>query len=104
MRFARAAIVLAAALPLAAAAQIRTIPEDAERGQLRHVQEMEVSLDGKVERLAPGAQIRNADNRVVLPVTLTSDTTVKYRRNGEGRLFEVWILTPAEAAKGEAKK
>ena len=65
---------------------------------------MRVSLDGKAEQLAPGAQIRDADNRVVLPVTIRADTAVKYRRDREGRVHQVWILTPEETAKDEAAK
>jgi len=103
-----AAFVLAAVLPAAvsttALAQLRTIPPDARLGTLRHVQEMDVSLDGATERLAPGAQIRDAGNRIVLPMALTSPTLVKYRRDGEGRLRQVWILTPEEAAQGEERK
>jgi hypothetical protein len=101
------ATLLLFALPLAAAAQLqlRTIPQDAARGQLRHVQAMHMSLDGKKEELAPGAQIRDANNRVVVPSMLTAETLVKYRRNPEGRLHQIWILTPEEAAaKDEAKK
>jgi len=103
-----AAFVLTALLPAAistaALAQLRTIPQDAKLGMLRHVQEMDVSLDGATERLAPGAQIRDASNRIVLPVALTSETLVKYRRDGEGRLRQVWIVTPEEAAQGQERK
>ena len=98
------ALLLAAALPLVALAQVRTIPQDAKRGMLRHVQEMEVSLDGTRERLAAGAQIRDRDNRIVLPVAIGSDTLVRYRRDSEGRLRQVWILTPEEAARSEEGK
>ena len=100
----RAAILLLAALPLAAAAQLRTLPADAKRAHIRHVQEMQVSLDGVPERLAPGAQIRDASNRIVLPVALEPGALVRYRRDGEGRVSQVWILTAEEAAQaGEGK-
>jgi hypothetical protein len=98
------ALVLLAVLPLAAVAQLRTIPADAKHGVVRHVQEMQVRLDGKDELLAAGAQIRDANNRIVLPVSLASDTPVKYRRDGEGRLSRIWILTAAEAAQDPAPK
>lgn len=98
------ALLLAATLSGAALAQLRTIPQDAKRGVLRHVQEMDVSLDGARERLAPGVQIRDRDNRIVLPAALGGDTLVRYRRDQEGRLRQVWILTPKEAAQGEERK
>ena len=104
MRQRLAAILLLAALPIAAAAQLRTIPQDAKRAEIRHVQEMQVSLDGVPEQLAAGAQIRDASNRIVLPVALQAGALVRYRRNGEGRVSQVWILTAEEAAQpGESK-
>ena len=68
--------LLAALLANPAAAQLRTIPADAKLGEIRHVQEMLVELDGKPQRLAPGAQIRDADNRLMLPVSLSDKQSV----------------------------
>ena len=48
-------LLAAALLVNPAAAQLRTIPADAKLGEIRHVQEMLVELDGKPQRLAPGA-------------------------------------------------
>jgi hypothetical protein len=99
-----AAILLLAALPAVAFAQLRTIPADAKPGKIRHVKEMDVALDGKTERLAAGAQIRDASNRIIVPMTIPADAPVKYRRDAEGRVHQVWILTPAEAAEAPAAK
>ena len=46
MRFAAALLLLAAAT--LAAAQMRTLPENAERGTLTHVQENVFTIDGKI--------------------------------------------------------
>ncbi len=81
-----------------AGAQLRTIPEDAKRAQMRHVQEMLIELDGAQQRLAPGAQIRDASNRVILPTAIPEGAQVKYRLDAEGQVRQVWILTPEEAA------
>jgi len=93
--------VLAAALLAlvcsAAAAQLRTIPEDAKRGVMRHLETMTVELDGQPQELAPGAQIRDAENRIVLPAALPPGSEVKYERDAEGKIRRVWILTPQEA-------
>ena len=80
-------------------AQVRSIPEAAKRGEIRHVQEAIVSIDGVQQRLAPGAQIRDQDNRLVVPTALPAGAQVKYVLNREGMVRQVWILTPAEAAK-----
>lgn len=104
MRLRRLFVASLIALSALAQAQLRSIPEDAKRGELRHVHDMIVSIDGVPQRLAPGAQIRDADNRVVVPTAVPEGAPVKYRLNGEGLVREVWILTPAEAAKREAAK
>src|SRR5476651_2610661 len=55
-------------------AQLRSIPDDAKRGQLRFVREMVVEIDGTQARLSPGVQIRNTDNRILLPSALPQDS------------------------------
>ena len=78
-------------------AQVRAIPGDAKRGEIRHVENMLVQIDGMPQRLAPGAQIRDAANRVVVPTALPAGAQVKYLMNEEGMVRQVWILTPEEA-------
>ena len=65
---------LLCAVPIAAHAQLRTIPGDAKAGLLRYVNDTQVAIDGVAQRLAPG------------------------------EVHRVWILTPEEAAKGRAAK
>jgi hypothetical protein len=85
------------AFSASAAAQLRTIPEDAKRGMMRHVQEMEVEIDGAHQRLAPGAQIRNPANTIILPTAIPSGSPVKYQVDATGMVNRVWILSPQEA-------
>lgn len=95
-----AALVFASAV----AAQLRTIPEDAKRGQIRPGREMIVEIDGAAVRLAPGAQIRSRDNRIVLPVALPPEPQlIKYQVDSAGMIKRVWILTDDEAAKPDKK-
>ena len=82
-----------------ALAQVRSIPQEAKRGEVRHVQDMTVTIDGVPQRLAPGAQIRDASNRILLPTAVPAGADVKYVVNEEGHVRQMWILTPAEAAK-----
>jgi hypothetical protein len=93
-----AGLALASAA-LAQTAVFRTLPEDAKRGYLSHVQENIVTLDGRKLTLAPGAQIRGANNLLILPTALPKDSLVKYQLNARGELFRAWVLTPGEAAK-----
>src|SRR3954465_10002819 len=68
-------------------AQLRSIPEDAKRGQLRYVKETIVEIDGSQARLTPGAQIRSADNRILLPSALPPDSMlVKYLTDAGGMI------------------
>jgi hypothetical protein len=96
MRF--VVLLAVAGFSVAAMAQMRTIPKDARVGEIRHVQAMEVEIDGKPETLAPGAQIRDAENRVVLPTTITEKSHARYLVNDTGMVFRVWILSPREVA------
>jgi hypothetical protein len=86
-------------LSASAYAQLRSIPDDAKRGEIRHLQDMVIAIDGVPQRLAPGAQIRDAANRIVVPAAVAAGTEVKYVLNDEGLVRQVWILSPAEAAK-----
>jgi len=58
------------------------------------VEENIVQLNGQRAQLAPGAQIRDASNRVIVPMALPSDALVKYRLDASGQVRQVWILTP----------
>jgi len=92
-------LIAALALSLAggALAQLRSIPAHAKAGKIRHMQEMIVQVDGKLARLARGAQVRDASNRILVPAAIPPDSAVKYTLNAQGELAAVWILSAAEA-------
>jgi hypothetical protein len=96
--------VLILVLSASAHAQLRTIPEQAKGGEIRHVQESIVSISGVELRLAPGAQIRDEANRLVVPTAVPAGAQVKYLLNDEGLVRQVWILTPAEAKREAVKQ
>ena len=77
----------------------RTLPPDAKAGYLSHVRENILSLDGRQIRLAPGGQIRGANNLIMLPTVLPRDSLVRYQLDASGDLMRAWVLTPEEAAK-----
>ena len=88
----------------AAQAQFRSIPAEAMRGEMRHVQAMSVEIDGKAMRLAPGAQIRDPENLIMLPTAVPAGVLVKYTLDAQGLVSRVWVLSPAEAARLDPKK
>ena len=94
----RACWLIALLFATAAAAQMRAIPADATRAKMRHVEVSTVELNGKLQSLAPGAQIRDRSNRVIVPTALPPGSLVKYRLDAAGQVREVWILSPQEAA------
>lgn len=88
----------------AALAQVRAIPADAKRGEIRHIQGMQVDIAGKQLMLAPGAQIRDTSNRLILPVALPAGATIKYMLDLGGQPWRIWILTPEEIASRDAPR
>ena len=92
------AFALLLSFAAAASAQLRTIPADAKLGVVRHLVEMQIELDGKPRMLSAGAQIRDADNRLVVPASLQQKETVRYLLDGMGQVHRVWILSPRERA------
>ncbi|HMA88818.1 MAG TPA: hypothetical protein VKP89_08755 [Burkholderiales bacterium] len=90
--------VLPAYLAPVSLAQVRSLPAAAKRGEIRHVQDMLVEIDGKRMMLAPGAQIRNSANLIIVPTALPPGAQVKYLVDAEGMVSRVWILTRQEAA------
>jgi hypothetical protein len=95
------ALLLATALALPAAAQVqRNFTNKALRGELVFGTPPEVTLNGKPARLAPGAHIRDQNNRLVMPTTLVGGkAVVNYTTELEGMVLDVWLLTPAEIAR-----
>ena len=92
-----ALLVMAVAAP--AWAQLRTIPKDAKRGELSHVTQNIVSVDGQQMRLAPGALIYAQNNLTIVPSQIPRNSLVEYTLDRSGELAKVWILTAAEAAR-----
>jgi hypothetical protein len=91
------------ALPAVAYAQLRTLPKDAERGEVRHLQGMTIAIDGTERRLAPGAQVRDASNLIIVPSAIPAGALAKYLVDGEGLVRQVWLLTPQEAAQPDKR-
>lgn len=101
------ALFLALALPLAAPAAlaqiatadgIRSFPSDVARANFVVQQWPVVAVNGKTERAAPGARIVGLNNNLLMPASITGQKlVVNYRRNFQGQVSEVWVLTQKEA-------
>ncbi len=53
-----------------------------------------VQIDGKPQRLAPGARIVGANNSSVTPNQVPANSKVRYRVDASGQVTHVWILPP----------
>jgi len=91
--------LLCLAAPALAQLQVRILPAEAKRGYLRHVQDLDVQIDGKFTRLSAGAQVRDAHNRILVPAAIPAGSLVKYTVGAQGEVSAVWILTEQEAAR-----
>jgi len=85
-----------------AGAQFRTIPKEARRGEITHVTQNIVTIDGQRVKLAPGAQIHAQNNLTIVPSEIPRDSLVEYTLDRNGDVYRVWILTPSEAARPNA--
>ena len=84
-------------------AQLRTLPADAERGEIRHLQGMTIAIDGAERRLAPGARIRDASNLIIVPSAIPPRALAKYVVDADGAVRRICILTPQEAAEPDRR-
>ncbi len=76
---------------------VRTFPKAALRGMLVVRTPPEISMNGKPDRLSPGARIRNLNNNFVMSgVLVGQELPVNYTRDSAGLVYEVWILNAAE--------
>jgi hypothetical protein len=90
------------AMSLAASGQVtsaRPFPPTAQRGLLQVMQPPDLLLNGKPDRLSPGARILGANNMLVLSGQIIGQKAlVNFVREPGGQVHQVWILTEAEAA------
>jgi hypothetical protein len=79
---------------------LRDVPKDVKHGHMTVTTPPQIVLDGKADRLSPGARVRNVNNMVIMSTALVGKTVpVLYRREAAGMLHEVWLLTPDEESK-----
>jgi hypothetical protein len=84
-------------------AQHRAFPDQAMRGQMVVGTPPAITINGKPERLSPGARIRDTDNRIVFANTLSGQQlVVNYVRESNGMVHEVWLLNALEKAQPRA--
>jgi len=82
----------------------RPIPEDSLRGTIQHAQDMTVSINGKLVQIAPGGNIRDQNNFIIVPSALPPNGALAdYILDADGQVFRGWLLTEEEAARPKKK-
>jgi len=94
------AAAMLATVALSQEVVVRTPPPDVRPARLQVNTAPQITLDGKPDRLSPGARIRDTRNLMVLSGSLAGQTLpVLYRREFGGQVHDVWVLTPEEYAR-----
>ncbi len=76
----------------------RPIPPKAQRAVMVVTQPPNVLLNDSPDRLSPGARIRGSNNLLLMSGALVGQThLVRFLREPNGQIHEVWILTDAES-------
>ena len=91
-------IAIQAINTLATAQITRNFPDSAVRGKIAFKSPPQIEVDGKADRLSPGARIRDEQGMLAMTGALEGKSfTVNFRREAAtGLVHEVWILTAEE--------
>jgi hypothetical protein len=96
-RFSIAAAILVCAI-VAAAQTVRDFPPDAKRARFSVVQFPTVQIGRDTLSLAPGAQIRDTTNQIIMATSLSGRYRVLYTLDSYGQVYRVWLVTDEEWA------
>jgi hypothetical protein len=85
---------------LSAFATPRVFPPEAQRGTMQPGADYsQLVINGQVQLLAPGAQIKSRQNTIVMETSLMNKVyIVNYTIDKQGMVDRVWILTEEEIA------
>ncbi len=76
--------------------RLRTIPEDAKKGVMWPPQGSRVKINDSIMMLAPGATIRDMNNRIVLPNIVLLPQKIRYTLDMYGQVRRIWISPTGE--------
>ena len=101
-------LALAALAPAIASAQAtpdgqalqRNFPQKALRGKMLFGTPPAIQLNGTVTQMATAYRVHGFNNLLLMSTQLVGvNADVDYATDINGQVYEVWLLTPAEAAK-----
>ena len=93
-----AALLACSLVSPALAATLRRIPAAALKAEMVANGSYNVTLGDTAYALVPGSQVRDTNNRIVLPAALSGTFVVRVLFNFNGQISRIWILTAEERA------
>lgn len=79
---------------LVACQSTNRLPDGSYVGVMTTQQLPNVQIDGRQQRLAPGARIVGANNSSITPNQVPANSKVRYRLDSTGLVTHVWVLPP----------
>lgn len=79
---------------------VRSIPAGSRQAMVHSAGENLFQIGHHVLQLAPGAQIRNAQNLIVLPIAVDQPVPARYTVDAQGQVYRIWLLSDQELAGG----
>lgn len=76
--------------------RLRIIPEDAKKGVMWPPEGRRVRINDSIMVLAPGATIRDMNNRLVLPSSVRRPKKIRYTLDMYGQVRRIWISPTGE--------
>ncbi len=92
---AQLALLLLIGISLPGCQSTNRLPDGSMVGVMTTQQLPVVQIDGKQQRLAPGARIVGANNSSITPNQVPANSKVRYRVDASGLVTHVWLLPPA---------
>lgn len=83
---------------------MRSFPVDSKLGELKAFAYPEVKIDKQKLHLGAGSQIRDENNLIILPATMSKKGPVRYQMDTMGNVHRIWLLTPDEARQEREKE
>lgn len=87
---------VASSVATAPVERLRTIPEEAKKGVMWPPNGRRVRINDHIMTLAPGATIRDMNNRKVLPNTIRNPKKIRYTTDLYGQVKRIWISPTGE--------
>lgn len=88
----------------ASAQLMRSFPIDSKLGELKAFAYPEIKIDKQTLHLGAGSQIRDENNLIILPATMSKKGPVRYQMDTMGNVHRIWFLTPDEARQERGKE